>query len=55
MEKDPFEDDYQDYLEWSKTYEVPYDGRATDFMLIMFWWVPVLPVILFADWMGWLN
>ena len=47
--------DYQEYLEWSETFEVPDDGRANDFMLIMFWWVPVFPVFLFCDWMGWFN
>lgn len=50
-----WEADYQDYLEWSETYEVPDDGQATDFMIIMFWWVPILPVFLLANWLGWVN
>jgi hypothetical protein len=50
-----WEADYQDYLEWSESYEAPGDERATDFMIIMFWWVPVFPVFLFCDWMGWFN
>lgn len=48
-------DDYEDYLEWSKSYKVPDDGRATDFMIIMFWWVPWVPILVFIRWMGWIS
>ena len=43
------DDDYQEYLEWSKTFEPGKDNQADTFMFIMFWWVPILPVLFFAD------
>ena len=55
MQEEPFKDDYQEYLEWCETYEVPDDGQSTDFMILMFWWVPCVPVLMFVHWMGWIT
>jgi hypothetical protein len=50
-----WEADYQEYLEWSKTFEPDKDNQADTFMFIMFWWVPFVPMLFLARWLGWLN
>lgn len=53
--QEEWEADYQEYLEWSETYQPPYDSQADTFLGLMFWWVPFVPVLLLAHWLGWLN